>query len=79
MDVIGAFTTVVKNAAIQIITSKSQLLGVIDAFYSNKNLLEEVNKLYWMETNENFFDTEKFAGNGNIGHMLLQADYILED
>lgn len=43
------------------------------------NLIEEVNKLYWMETNENFFDTEKFAGNGNIGHMLLQADYILED
>ena len=43
------------------------------------NLIEEVNKLYWMETNENFFDIEKFAGNGNIGHMLLQADYILED
>lgn len=43
------------------------------------NLVEEVNKLYWMETSENFFDTEKFAGNGNIGHMLLQAEYILED
>lgn len=43
------------------------------------NLVEEVNKLYWMKTSENFFDTEKFAGNGNIGHMLLQAEYILED
>ena len=43
------------------------------------NLVEEVNKLYWMETSENFFDTEKFAGNGNIGHMLLQAKHILED
>lgn len=43
----------------------------------NKNveLVEEVNKLYWMsKENENFFDKEKFAGEGNIGHMLEQAE-----
>lgn len=43
----------------------------------NKNveLIEEVNKLYWMsKENENFFDKEKFAGEGNIGHMLEQAE-----
>ena len=37
-------------------------------------LVEEVNKLYWIEKNENFFDYEKYAGEGNIGHMLLHAD-----
>ncbi len=35
-------------------------------------LIEEVNKLYWIDKNENFFDSDKFAGEGNIGHMLKQ-------
>lgn len=35
-------------------------------------LIEEVNKLYWIKTNENFFDLEKFAGDGNIGHIIEQ-------
>ena len=39
-----------------------------------KTLVEEVNKLYWMDLNENFFDEEKFAGEGNIGHMLCQVN-----
>ena len=40
----------------------------------NKNieLVEEVNKLYWIDKNENLFDINKFAGDGNIGHMLEQ-------
>ena len=37
-------------------------------------LIEEVNKLYWIDKNENFFDINKFAGEGNIGHMLQQAE-----
>lgn len=37
-------------------------------------LVEEVNKLYWMKKSENFFDMDKFAGEGNIGHMLMQVD-----
>lgn len=37
-------------------------------------LIEEVNKLYWIDKNENFFDLDKFAGGGNIGHMLQQAE-----
>ena len=37
-------------------------------------LVEEVNKLYWIDKNENFFDLEKYAGEGNIGHMLQQAE-----
>lgn len=36
-------------------------------------LVEEVNKLYWINKNENFFDLDKFAGEGNIGHMIEQV------
>ena len=36
----------------------------------DKELIEEVNKLYWIDADENFFDMNKFAGEGNIGHML---------
>ncbi len=37
-------------------------------------LTEEINKLCWMDKKENFFDMEKFAGEGNIGHMLYQLE-----
>lgn len=37
-------------------------------------LQEEVNKLCWVSKDENFFALEKFAGEGNIGHMLRQAE-----
>lgn len=40
----------------------------------NVNLVEEVNKLYWVDKNENFFDIDKFAGEGNIGHMVKQVE-----
>ena len=48
----------------------------------NKNvkLVEEVNKLYWIGKEENFFDIDKFAGEGNIGHMVQQVEiYKRED
>ena len=37
-------------------------------------LIEEVNKLYWIDKKENFFDMNKFAGEGNIGHMVQQVE-----
>ena len=37
-------------------------------------LIEELNKLYWINKNENFFDIDKFAGEGNIGHMVKQVE-----
>ena len=33
-------------------------------------LVEEVNSLEWMPINDNFFDIEKYAGEGNIGHII---------
>ena len=37
-------------------------------------LVEEINKLLWVDKNDNFFDIEKYAGEGNIGHMLQQVE-----
>lgn len=37
-------------------------------------LVEEVNKLYWVDVKENFFDEDKFAGEGNIGHMVKHIE-----
>ena len=34
------------------------------------NLVEEVNKLEWVPINDNFFDMKKYAGEGNIGHIM---------
>ena len=34
------------------------------------NLVEEVNKLEWVSINDNFFDMKKYAGEGNIGHIM---------
>lgn len=36
------------------------------------NLKEEAHPLTWMNLTEDFFDLERFAGEGNIGHMLQQ-------
>ena len=33
-------------------------------------LVEEVNKLEWVSINDNFFDLNKYAGEGNIGHIM---------
>ena len=36
-------------------------------------LKEELHPLYWLDIKENFFDMSRFAGEGNIGHMVEQA------
>lgn len=41
-------------------------------------LVEEVNKLEWISINENFFDMKKYAGEGNIGHIIEEIKIDLE-
>ena len=43
------------------------------------NLVEEVNKLEWLSMEENFFDYNKFAGNGNIGHIMMQIKLDIDN
>ena len=37
-------------------------------------LKPEKHPLHWLELNEDFFDLERFAGEGNIGHMVQQVE-----
>lgn len=37
-------------------------------------LKEEKHPLVWISKEENFFDYKKFAGEGNIGHMVEQVN-----
>ena len=38
----------------------------------------EENELLWVSADENFFDLRRFAGEGNIGHMIEQVKYCGE-
>ena len=42
-------------------------------------LVEEINKLFWIDKNDNFFDVEKYAGEGNIGHMLKHVEIYKDE
>ena len=46
----------------------------LEVYYGQLNkevtLVEEVNKLEWVPINDNFFDMDKYAGEGNIGHII---------
>ena len=53
--------------------SDTELEVYVGKLNKDVNLVEEVNKLYWIDNKENFFDFNKFAGEGNIGHMLEQV------
>ena len=44
----------------------------------NVNLIEEVNKLEWVSVNDNFFDMNKYAGEGNIGHIIEEVKIDLK-
>lgn len=43
--------------------------GVLD---KEVTLRSEKHPLFWFPADEDFFDTERFAGEGNIGHMVEQ-------
>jgi len=43
--------------------------------HQDVTLHEEINKLLWVDRTENFCDTERFAGNCNIEHILRIVDF----
>ena len=55
---------------------------ILEVYYGilNKevNLIEEVNKLEWVSINDNFFDMKKYAGEGNIGHIIEKIKISLK-
>ena len=60
-----------------------KMIVFIGKIKESVDLIEEAHKLYWIDINENFYDTERFAGEGNIGHMIeiykLHRNMIFED
>jgi len=42
-------------------------------------VIDEINKLYWFAANDDFFAMDKFAGEGNIGHMIEQVKLHREE
>ena len=55
----------------------------IEVYYGIQNkdvcLVEEVNKLEWVDINDNFFDMNKYAGEGNIGHIIEEIKIELNN
>ena len=41
-------------------------------------LIEEVNELEWIPINTNFFDMNRYAGEGNIGHIIEEIKIDLK-
>lgn len=35
-------------------------------------LIEEMNELVWVPVSDDFFDMNKYAGEGNIGHIIKE-------
>ena len=55
----------------------------IEVYYGILNkevtLIEEVNKLEWADINDNFFNMNKYAGEGNIGHIIEEIKIDLQN
>lgn len=49
--------------------------GVLD---KDIDLVEELNPLEWFSVEENFADTKRFAGDGNIAHIVRIALKVLK-
>lgn len=58
----------------QYIISNMELEVYMGTLNKEVKLVKEVNELYGVSKNENFFDSNKFAGEGNIGHMVKKAE-----
>lgn len=54
---------------------------MIEVYYGILNnavdLVEEVNKLEWVDVNDNFFDMSRYAGEGNVGHIIEEIKISL--
>jgi ADP-ribose pyrophosphatase len=54
-------------------TSDTELQVYAGKLNKDVEVVEEANKLFWFDVTEDFFALDKFAGEGNIGHMLEQV------
>ena len=50
----------------------------VGRLYKDREVLGEENELFWSEIDCDFFDTKKYAGEGNIGHIMEQIRQLRE-
>lgn len=55
---------------IEYITFNKKLEVYYGILNKEVRLIEEVNSLEWLDTDDNFFNMNKYAGEGNIGHII---------
>ena len=55
---------------------------LLEVYYGTLNkevkLIEEVNKLEWVLIDEDFFDVNKYAGEGIIGHIIEEIKIFMD-
>ena len=49
----------------------------VGKLYEDIEVYGEENELCWISKNENFYDMDRFAGEGNIAHMMNKVDHEL--
>jgi 8-oxo-dGTP diphosphatase len=63
--------------------SNIELQVYVGKLNKDVEVIDEINKLYWFDANDDFYDLSRFAGEGNIGHMIAQVkiykDQLLKD
>lgn len=55
---------------IEYITFNKKLEVYYGILNKEVRLIEEVNSLEWLDMDDNFFNMNKYAGEGNIGHII---------
>ncbi len=58
--------------------SNNELQVYVGKLNKEVKVVEEVNKLYWVDANDDFFDMSKYAGEGIIGHIIEQIKLYKE-
>lgn len=55
---------------------------LLEVYYGTLNkevkLIEEVNKLEWVLTDDDFFNMNKYAGEGIIGHIIEEIKILMD-
>ena len=63
---------------IEYVTFNKKLEVYYGILNKDVELVEEVNKLEWVDINDNFFDMTRYAGEGNIGHIIEEIKIELK-
>ena len=70
-------TNLINFMNIEYVSMNKVLEVYFGIFNKEVKLIEEVNKLEWVSIEDNFFDMKKYAGEGNIGHIIEEIKIYL--